>query len=281
MVVVRLPPSDSDPLMTTPPAATPAIDPAQAYFYGTFVAKAYAMFVAGDLAPAVPDPFLAGYQLVLYLTAIDRACGKTEPEFFGFVAQSTARPQELVVAIRGTDTFLEWIIDAEFKPVPFSRVAGSGHVEDGFCSIYDSLTALAPDGTPADLHAFVRSTSPAGSVTVIGHSLGSSVATLLALDLVVNDGVRDLTLYTLASPRTGDAAFATFFDAHVPASWRVVNTPDIVPKLPPLYTHVNTEYCVDSLNVDARHSIACYHAGTTYLYLLNPQNPVGLGACQG
>jgi pimeloyl-ACP methyl ester carboxylesterase len=159
-------------------------------------------------------------------------------------------------------------------------VSGAGHVEDGFCSVYDSITALTPDGQLADLHVFLRSASTLGTVTIVGHSLGASVATLLALDVAVNDGVSDLVLYTLASPRTGDATFATFFDTHVRASWRVVNMPDVVPKLPPLYTHVNTEYCVDSLTAPVRHSVVCYHSSSTYLYLLDPQHRTGLGICQ-
>jgi hypothetical protein len=269
--------------MTSPTTAVAAavMDAGRAYHFGTFVATAYAMFAPADLTPTVPPTFPPGYRLALYLTAVDHACGKTEPEFFGFVAQATAQPGELVVVLRGTDTTLEWLVDAEFRPVPFTRVPGSGDVEHGFCSVYDSLAALTPDGQPADLHAFLQGASRAGPVTIVGHSLGASVATLLALDAAVNDGIRDVTLYTLASPRTGDAAFAACFDAHVSASWRVVNAPDIVPKLPPLYTHVSGEYGVDSRTSPVRHSLVCYHRASTYLYLLDPQHQPSLGGCQG
>ena len=263
--------------MTT--ATSPTMDPSQAYFYGTFVQAAYAMFVAGNLAPPLPASFPPGYRLALYLTGTDHVARRTEPEFFGFVAQSIENPASLVVALRGTDTMLEWLVDAEFASIAFTRVAGAGHVEDGFCSIYDSLAAHTPDGEPADLHDFLRRTSPTGPVTVVGHSLGAAVATLLALDIAVNDAIAMLALYTLASPRVGNAAFATFFDAHVPTCWRVVNAPDIVPRLPPLYTHVSTAQVVDSLDAGVRHSLACYHSATTYQYLLDPQNPVGRGEC--
>ena len=264
-----------------------AIDPARAYHYGAFVEAAYAMFRPGDLAPPVTATFPAGYELALYLTGVDRVGRKTEREFFGFVARSAAGAPaaELVIAIRGTDTVLEWLVDAEFLPVPFRAVPDAGLVEDGFDSVYATLAAHTPAGEPQDLHAFLRGAASGGGgapLTIVGHSLGASVATLLALDVAVNDGIGDLTLYTLASPRTGDEAFARAFDARVPASWRVVNAPDLVPKIPPLYTHVSAPHEVDSVAAGGvRHAIACYHSLATYLYLLNPQGPPGLGQCQG
>jgi hypothetical protein len=55
-------------------------------------------------------------------------------------------------------------------------------------------------------------------------------------------------------------------------SWRVVNQPDIVPKLPPElfgFSHVGIEALFDSSKT-TRATFACWHSLTTYLSLLDP-----------
>src|SRR5471032_2214329 len=48
------------------------------------------------------------------------------------------------------------------------------------------------------------------------------------------------TVYSYASPRAGDGAFAAMYNHLVPDTFRIANRVDIVPKLPlpPLYDHV-------------------------------------------
>ena len=68
--------------------------------------------------------------------------------------------------------------------------------------------------------------------------------------------------------------------AQLPAQYRIVNRPDIVPRLPPLYETSGTEIELDSTAYPAvAHGIACYHTLTTYLWLLNQQSVFGLGTC--
>ena len=250
---------------------TQPFDPARAHRYGTFVQAAYDMFHDGDLAPAAPASFPAGYEVALVLTGIDHAAGRTVREFFGLVARPAGgAPGEHVVAVRGTDTTLEWMVDAEFRPVPFAALPAAGHVEQGFDAVFASLAAHEPNGAPADLHAYVRALPAGASLVVTGHSLGAAVATLLALDLAANAGAADVALYTFASPRPGSHAFAAAVNAHVPTCWRIVNAPDMVPKVPLLYAHVETEYVVDSNLHDMTHSLVTYHRMATYLALLDP-----------
>ncbi len=258
--------------------------PTSAYRYGAFVQTAYLMFgnaPASLTPPVTPDvQFPAGYQLAFYLTAIDHFAEESEREFYGFVAQSTTDPTDCVIAIRGTDKIIEWLIDAEFLPTPFTPVPAAGHVEDGFMSVYSSLAGLMPDGTtPRDLHAFIRSLAPAGKLVITGHSLGGAVANLLALDAAVNDGATALSLYTLAAPRTGFGAFAATFAAHVPNNFRVFNQPDLVPKVPPLYDQLGPGQEIDSKTSPAiKHSILCYHSLASYLQVLNPQSTFPLSS---
>ena len=119
---------------------------------------------------------------------------------------------------------------------------------------------------------------PVGSVTICGHSLGGALATLLALDLAANSGIRDPTAYSYASPRTGDPAFVSTYNQVVPKSFRIANRIDLVPKLPlpPLYDHVDTLVDLNSVQllpfppkILVKLTIPCGHALNSYLYLLS------------
>jgi triacylglycerol lipase len=138
----------------------------------------------------------------------------------------------IYVVFRGTKTISEWISDAEFAQVPYAVVRGGGMTEQGFSAVYatigraivDEVNALAASGSFTTLY-------------VTGHSLGASLATLAAPDLARATRFAAPVLYNFASPRTGDPTFAALVDA-LPTSWRVVNTNDEVPKLPPAVTFV-------------------------------------------
>ena len=181
----------------------PVYDPMQAYNYGVFVENAYQMFAAspGSLTPPVLPIFPSTYELVLYLTAVDHVVGETESKFFGFVARSQESPSDYVVAIRGTEHLIEWLIDAEFRPTKFSPVPPAGDVEDGFFSIYRTLGGVLPNGQPADLREFIGESAGKGSLTIAGHSLGAALAIMLALDVTVNSPVETLTLLHARSPQ--------------------------------------------------------------------------------
>jgi len=116
-------------------------------------------------------------------------------------------------------------------------------------------------------------------VTVCGHSLGGALATLLTLDVGLNTSCRTPTGYTYASPRTGDHIFAGSYNAAIPASYRIANRCDLVPKVPtplPLpYEHVNTQYELNPPPNSVNPTIACEHHLTTYLWLMAQQAGVG------
>lgn len=185
----------------------------------------------------------------------------------GIVAQNTADNTDVFIAIRGTEGVWEWLQDFKFLPRSFPNVPGSGLTEDGFTDMYLSFSLTTGPSTTflKDVAALLPSSA---LVTIAGHSLGSALATLLALDMAVNT-VLAVTLYTLASPRVGDLSFHNLFNHVVPDAYRVANRLDVVPKTPPplLYFHVgdDTELIPSST---MKFDLLCEHHLTSYFNML-------------
>lgn len=191
---------------------------------------------------------------------------------FGFLGVSATG--ELVAAIRGTDSILEWLDDANFLMVPTPIAGSRGFTEDGFTAVYKSLRIGPPSGTLSakdSIKSYLASAA-ANSVTVCGHSLGGALATLLTLDVGLNTSCRTPTSYTYASPRSGDHTFAGSYNAAIASSYRIENRKDVVPKLPPplplLYEHVNTKYELIPPAGQINPTLLCMHHLTTYLWLM-------------
>ncbi|HTB13254.1 MAG TPA: lipase family protein [Bryobacteraceae bacterium] len=194
---------------------------------------------------------------------------------YGFLALSPTN--ELVAAIRGTDTVWEWIHDASFLMVPSPIPGLTGLTEDGFTVLYRSLRTDKPAASTSAIAAIKAhlTAGAATSVTVCGHSLGGALATLLIADVAVNTPCKTPVGYTYASPRTGDHLFASAFNASVPANYRIVNRQDLVPQLPPIlplpYEHVNTKYELNPPFGKIQPNLVCMHHLTTYVWLMEQQ----------
>jgi Lipase (class 3) len=254
--------------------------------FGQLVSESYDV-LPSDLTNSAGKVLTAGgtdYTVVTTIYANDLATDMNpsrgdDTVSIGLICQANAAG-DVVIMIRGTEGTLEWIHDAEFLTVPCPFLAGAGSTEDGFTAMYNSLRTGSGPNSPTVVKsigslAFPR---PVTSVTVCGHSLGGALATLLALDLAANTVFSHPAVYTLGSPRTGNALFASTFNQVVTQSYRVENRLDIVPKLPPapMYEHVleaseltpvrlfplPAKILVDS-------TLSCEHAIQTYLYLLS------------
>jgi kumamolisin len=282
-------------------SAGQTFDSKAAVLYGQFVQAAYSMYDAApnNLTPPPSTDFPASYDLVAWVQMQDFIIGSTGPTFYGFIAQSTADQNRFVLAIRGTSNAVEWWDDVNAAVrIPF-RVPGSGTVGAGFARIYDTLEVVERPTGPATAAIVPQSLRSIGGfsqqvanlvarhapataqatgfaasavIEVAGHSLGAALATLYTLDNAYTGKINNPALCTFASPAVGDSTFTTAFNGLGLTSWRVVNAPDLVPKLPPQilgFTHVDSLQQYSSTG-NVTPSLLCWHALATYLSLIDP-----------
>lgn len=234
---------------------------------------------AGQTIPAIYDPNNIGYTVVSTIFGNDLATNMN-PErdhrivSFGFILQCANN--DVVVAMRGTAGIWEWIHDCEFLTVECPFLAGAGRTDDGFTAIYDSLSVTTTSARVTAALAALPFNHATNSLIICGHSLGGALATLLGLDLAANTNFKNPTVYTYASPRTGDSLFANTYNQAVPNTFRIANRVDLVPKLPlpPFYKHTAGLYELNPVKLIPprfliKCELACEHHITSYLHLLS------------
>jgi hypothetical protein len=250
------------------------LDKQEAVLYGRFVGAAYAMFKR-DRTLLQPEPapgdLPESYELVAWIVMADFAFGDEVPKFYGILARHREQKRNFVLAIRGTEGWIEWLDDAMVHLVPFRQVPHAGRVSLGFDKIYSTLTVLkrhrGPEGTFVARAAaepksareamagsfaeqleqladtleepgvqeqirIAKAARPRRSFVVTGHSLGSALATLFVMENKEKNKFDISTICTFASPRVGNTEFARTFDLLPLDSWRIVNQQDVVPKIP-------------------------------------------------
>ena len=166
-----------------------------------------------------------------------------------------------LLAFRGTqpDRVGDLVSDARFAFEPCKL--GEGHVHAGFQN-----TAL---GLWPDVERWLHETAAKRKrLIVCGHSLGAAIATLLALP-----SKADL-LFTLGSPRVGDADFVAQFEASALRVVRAVDCCDVVTEVPPIalgFQHLGAPLYIDRLGAASSDASAAFieedrrEARATYL----------------
>lgn len=132
-----------------------------------------------------------------------------------------------VIVLRGTVSVNEWLNNMNYRLVPFHPTNPDyGMVHNGFRDVYK--------GIRGHFRALLAEFDPDKPMYFVGHSLGSALAHLAALDLsIIHPKIAEhLCVYAYAPPRTGDATFAHMYDARVRTSYRVANVCDVVPYVP-------------------------------------------------
>ncbi|MBD0381968.1 lipase family protein [Paenibacillus sedimenti] len=191
-------------------------------------------------------------------------------ERFGFILESNDR---IILAFRGTNTSSDWVSDAIARQSPFVFVRDGGLVHRGFLDIYRSARKRILDA--------LSKLSPQKQLYITGHSLGGALATLCAADAAVNTKFKTPVVYSYASPRVGNPAFAGKFNSLLSNRHRIYNQYDLVPHLPPvLYKSPRTDRIYQYLHVKKgfelsfqKGSVSANHAIGNYFHELAKLDP--------
>ncbi|KAG9452157.1 hypothetical protein H6P81_005061 [Aristolochia fimbriata] len=229
--------------------------------------------------------------------------------------------RDIVIALRGTATCLEWAENARASLVsvpdrtdPASNRKQQQHeaqpkVECGFWSLYKTAGEHVPSLSDSVVEEVKRLAKEYEgeelSITVTGHSLGAALALLVADEVSQCCDCEEaeappVAVVSFGGPRVGNGAFGARVSSRGVKVLRVVNTRDVVTKVPGVfvgdhhqddqtpssssswsssissgsncYTHVGSELRVDSktspfLKPDA--DVACCHDLEAYLHLVD------------
>ncbi|HHC6556644.1 TPA: lipase family protein [Vibrio parahaemolyticus] len=151
----------------------------------------------------------------------------------GFVCEySTIKPEFIAVVFRGTEKNIEdWLTNVNARPVPIEVKNNStinsektSKVHGGFYNGYlrvktDIEDILAERIKGKDIPVFFT-----------GHSQGGALATIAARELSQDHRYENSACYTFGCPRVADYRYFEFMKTPV---YRVVNSSDIVPTMPP------------------------------------------------
>ncbi|NOV02494.1 lipase family protein [Paenibacillus planticolens] len=241
-----------------------SLDIRTAIFLAAMCKQSYELLEKGPEGVILPR----NYRMVSPFTATSILSRK---ELFGFIAESD---RQIVIVFRGTYGASDWISDAIARQTVFPYAKDGGLVHKGFLDIYNSARK--------QIMAVTAKLSARKTLYLSGHSLGGSLASLCAVDLAANTKFNEPSIYTYASPRVGNPDFASLFNRITGPRYRIYNTNDIVPELPPIiyksprtdqvyhYLHVKkgAELTFQAGSVSANHAIGNYF---TELAKLDPR----------
>ncbi|XP_071714725.1 phospholipase A(1) DAD1, chloroplastic-like [Rutidosis leptorrhynchoides] len=151
--------------------------------------------------------------------------------------------RDIVVALRGTATCLEWLENLRATLTHCnvnnkSDVKQELMVEIGVLSLYTSGTTTCPSLQHSLQKEVLRLLKMYGddqplSLTITGHSLGASLAILAAYD--INTTIKHsphLSVISFGGPRVGNPSFRQHLEKQGIKILRIVNSDDLITKVP-------------------------------------------------
>ncbi|MGK7931239.1 MAG: lipase family protein [Microcystaceae cyanobacterium] len=177
-------------------------------------------------------------------------------EFKGMIAQSETTKESYLI-FRGTLLPSEWLNNFRFIQVPsslnllygFSRMMkpckelgemnqSTPDIHRGFLDTYISENARQQSSIRKQIEGYLIKDKSIenNQLWVTGHSRGGALGMLATAFICKNKNINPnhISLCTMAQPRVGDENFAQFFqNTEMLETYRIVNSEDIVPVLPP------------------------------------------------
>ncbi|TFK21472.1 alpha/beta-hydrolase [Coprinopsis marcescibilis] len=181
----------------------------------------------------------------------------------GFIARDMHR-KELVVALRGSASVVDIVLDGQVLLVPFMapgiKAPTGVRVHAGFLTAWDSVALQVLAILKVQLKAH-----PDFTLVTTGHSLGGAIALLAALSLHGTFSASPVRTYSYGAPRTGNKIFAEYVNGlfHDRAH-RVVHGHDGVPTIIPAslgYHHHGIEYWQNGKPPSAKCTVECDISG--------------------
>ncbi|PWA89229.1 Lipase, class 3 [Artemisia annua] len=230
-----------------------------------------------------------GYEVIKYVYAtadisIPIQNGGSCARWVGYIAVSSDEEvkrigrRDILVTFRGTVTYPEWIASLMSSLSPAKLDPNDPKpdimVEAGFLSLYTSSETNVRFGLGSCREQLLSEVSrllkkhkhEELSITLVGHSMGSSLALLLAYDIAevgLKQHTVPLTVFSFAGPRVGNVRFKERCEELGVKVLRIVNANDPITKLPGVifnetftvwrhtcYAHVGTELVLDRLKAD-------------------------------
>ncbi|KAF3776794.1 Galactolipase [Nymphaea thermarum] len=254
----------------------------------------------------------SGYEITKYIYATpdisfplqETSCSS---RWIGYVAVSTQKEigklgrRDILISFRGTVTQSEWVANFMSALTPARLDPHDPRmdvkVELGFLSLYTSTDSSCKFGHKSCRDQLLGEVSriinkykgEEVSITVAGHSMGSSLAMLLAYDIaelglnkIGQDEEIPITVYSFAGPRVGNSGFKKRCEELGVKVLRIVNVNDPVTKVPGVflnenfrvlkgvwshacYVHVGVELALDFFKM---RNPTCVHDLESYLGLL-------------
>lgn len=174
-------------------------------------------------------PLPPGYTESKRIIGLDPSSGNRR--VFAFYISS---PTSTIIAFLGTMFADEWLTDFNYPQIPgtaLNNYREGVDVHKGFYEIYLNIKD--------EIHQLWNS-NPTEELIITGHSLGGGLANICSFDF----GKINHLSYTFASPRSGNDVFAVVYNRINPNTYRIFNSEDIVPNLPPsiwlsyVYDHI-------------------------------------------
>jgi len=160
----------------------------------------------------------------------------------------------IYLSSRGTANITDAIIDVAALQEPYMFLTDSGKVSIGFQAAYMGGDTYPVESAIISKINDLTMTGKFSNLYITGHSLGAALAFLAFPDLSQNIGMIDsVAMYNFAGPAVGDSDYVSAYEnieSLNRISFRIVNTNDLVPKLPPLgldctnfsYFHTNNKF---------------------------------------
>ncbi|MEZ8686352.1 hypothetical protein AB6D53_01920 [Vibrio splendidus] len=148
----------------------------------------------------------------------------------GFVCEySTTKPEFIAVVFRGTEKNIEdWLTNLNARPFPIEDQSdNSGTVSTVHRGFYEKYL-----GVKEEIEAILKQITGNKNIPIFftGHSQGGALATIAARELSQIPRYENSVCYTFGCPRVADYRYFEFMKTPV---YRVVNSSDIVPTVPP------------------------------------------------